>query len=202
MTKKSSKTLKKQVERIASFGDREHLRSEIDVRTIMRELHEVRLLLRRGSEDDIDMDTGEIIARPLGGERLKSIKMLIDLDLGFIHLALPPLKAVNTVVRMPDMSKEDMEPQNIRGNLLQQVAEGLIAPDIAKSIAEVAGMKSELEDDSNIPQSFTVNISTVDGREVDDMGNPVVSDDDDSDMVVDGDDMGDAFIMDSKHKGE
>ena len=174
-----------------SFAGREHIREEIPVRALLREISEIRDVLQAGTETRFDVDTFENQVRPIGEMRMKHLTLLWAIDKELLHLVLPSLKPVGVTIKMPTLTKEDMEPHNIRPKMMEHLKDGVITPELAKTVCEVAGAKEGTEEEDLVPTAFEVNLNVVEGRVTrDEHGIIIESTVDDEDSL----DMGDAFV--------
>jgi hypothetical protein len=122
---------------IRQFDQREHLRLEVDCRTIMRDLSSIESVLHRGREL-VDMGPGEEPEEAwLSRERIAALKVASDLKWRRLSLALPALKPVNRPIQSPFdlgplITNEDrlgaliaISQQLACGDLLEEQAEAL-----------------------------------------------------------------------------
>lgn len=149
---------------VSTFTDREHLRQEIPARILMAEIAEMRQILRTGQELVRNPDTLMNELRPVGETRLKEISLLWNIDFKMLSLVIPTLKPIGVTVAVPELSKEDMEPQNIRPKMLEHVIKGNITPEAGEQICKVAGATEVSADEEDEPIAFEVNLNLVDAR--------------------------------------
>lgn len=76
------------------FEAREHLRLEIKSRRLLDDLDATVIVLRDGVEPIVDRDTGEIDLRPIGRDRVASLKAGADIALKLLNKVLPDIKQV------------------------------------------------------------------------------------------------------------
>jgi len=186
-TKKGNKNVVK-AKIVTSFAGREHIREEIPVRTLLREISDIREILKAGTESQFNDETFEVQLRPIGEMRLKHLSLLWSIDKELLHLVLPSLKPVGVTVKMPALTKTDMEPHNIRPKMMEHLQDGSITPELAKTVCEVAGAGEKQEEEDLVPQSFEVNLNVVDGRVARDEHGVIIE------SAVEDVDMGDAFV--------
>jgi len=149
---------------VASFTDREHLRTEIPVRTIMSEIQSIRDILRAGAETSMNPETADVELVPIGETRIKELQLLWNIDKDLLHMVIPALKPIGVTVKVPELSTEDMQPHNIRPKMIEHVANGAITPESADLMCKVAGaIEGKVEEDDE-PTSFEVNLNLVDAR--------------------------------------
>lgn len=149
---------------VASFTDREHLRQEIPVRTIMSEIQSIRDILRSGAEMGMDPETADVVSVPIGETRIKELQLLWNIDKELLHMVIPALKPIGVTVKVPSMTKEDMEPHNIRPKMIEHVASGAITPESADLMCKVAGAIEGKPEEDEAPTAFEVNLNLVDAR--------------------------------------
>lgn len=170
---------------VASFTDREHLRTEIPVRTILSEIQSIRDILRAGAEQRMNPETADVELAPIGETRIKELTLLWNIDKELLHLVIPNLKPIGVTVKVPELSKEDMEPHNIRPRMIEHVASGAITPESADMMCKVAGaIEGKVEEDDE-PTAFEVNLNLVDARVQRDEHGIIIESDEEEDDVGD-----------------
>lgn len=170
---------------VSSFTDREHIRAEIPVRSILSEINYIREVLRAGSEMSLNEETLALEPRPIGETRLKELQSLWGMDKTLLQLVIPSLKPIGVTVKVPTLTKEDMEPQNIRPKMIEHVASGAITPESADLLCKVAGATDQRAEEEEEPTAFEVNLNLVDARVERDEHGIIVEKDDTVDDVGD-----------------
>lgn len=74
--------------------EREHLRLEIQSRKHILEMEAAAFILYEGYEPIADRDTGEMTLRPIGRDRVASLKAAADISEKLLRKVLPDLKQV------------------------------------------------------------------------------------------------------------
>jgi len=74
--------------------EREHLRLEIKSRKMIEEMQEAAIMLFTGVELFEDKETGEAVLRPLGRDRIASLKAGADIADKLLKKVLPDLKQI------------------------------------------------------------------------------------------------------------